>query len=95
MNDYSIIIGPVDTEKTNIQKEELNKVTFEVDPTANRVQIRKAVENIFDVRVKSVRTMMVKGKVKRRGRIAGKRKDWKKATVSLMPGSRIRFFEGA
>ncbi|MCF8111553.1 MAG: 50S ribosomal protein L23 [Desulfobacteraceae bacterium] len=95
MNDYSIIIGPVDTEKTNVQKEELNKVTFEVAPTANRVQIRKAVENIFDVRVRTVRTVRVKGKVKRRGRIAGKRKDWKKAIVTLMPGSRIRFFEGA
>ncbi|MFP4453850.1 MAG: 50S ribosomal protein L23 [Desulfobacterales bacterium] len=95
MNDYSIIIGPVDTEKTNIQKEELNKVTFEVAPMANRVQIRKAVENIFDVRVRTVRIMRVKGKVKRRGRIVGKRKDWKKAIVTLMPGSRIRFFEGA
>ncbi|MFP3998808.1 MAG: 50S ribosomal protein L23 [Desulfobacterales bacterium] len=95
MNDYSIIIGPVDTEKTNIQKEELNKVAFEVAPMANRVQIRKAVENIFDVRVRTVRIMRVKGKVKRRGRIVGKRKDWKKAIVTLMPGSRIRFFEGA
>ncbi|MFP3980841.1 MAG: 50S ribosomal protein L23 [Desulfobacterales bacterium] len=95
MNDYNIIIGPVDTEKTNIQKEEQNKVTFEVLPTANRVQIRKAVESIFDVRVKTVRTMHVKGKFKRRGRILGKRKDWKKAIVTLMPGSRIKFFEGA
>lgn len=95
MNDYSIIIGPVDTEKSNIQKEELNKVAFEVAPMANRVQIRKAVENIFDVRVRTVRTMRIKGKVKRRGRIVGKRKDWKKAIVTLMPGNRIRFFEGA
>ncbi|MCF8024064.1 MAG: 50S ribosomal protein L23 [Desulfobacteraceae bacterium] len=95
MNDYNIIIGPVDTEKTNLQKEELNKVVFEVAPTANRVQIRKAIENIFDVRVKSVQTLRVKGKVKRRGLVLGKRKDWKKAIVTLMPGSRIRFFEGA
>lgn len=95
MNDYNIIIGPVDTEKTNIEKEEKNKVTFEVAPSANRVEIRKAVESIFDVRVKSVRTMRVKGKFKRRGRILGKRKDWKKAIVTLMPGSRIKFFEGA
>lgn len=95
MNDYDIIIGPVDTEKTNIQKEELNKVAFEVAPAANRVQIRKAVEKVFDVRVKSVRILRVKGKVKRRGLVLGKRKDWKKAIVTLMPGSRIRFFEGA
>lgn len=95
MNDYNIIIGPVDTEKTNIEKEEKNKVTFEVAPSANRIEIRKAVESIFDVQVRSVRTMRVKGKIKRRGRILGKRKDWKKAIVTLMPGSRIKFFEGA
>ena len=69
-------------------------MSFEVDPTANRVEIRKAVEQIFDVKVKSVRTMHVKGKVKRRGRILGQRKNWKKAVVTLMPGSRINFFEG-
>lgn len=95
MNDYDIIIGPVDTEKTNVEKEEKNKVTFEVAPSANRVEIRKAVESIFDVQVRSVRTMRVKGKFKRRGRILGKRKDWKKAIVTLVPGSRIKFFEGA
>ncbi len=95
MKDYSIIIGPIDTEKTNVEKEEKNKVTFEVAPSANRVEIRKAVESIFDVKVRSVRTMRVKGKFKRRGRILGKRKDWKKAIVTLMPGSRIKFFEGA
>lgn len=95
MKDYSIIVGPVDTEKSNLQKEELNKVTFEVANTANRIQIRKAVQNIFDVQVASVRTVRVKGKFKRRGRILGKRKDWKKAIVTLMPGQRIKFFEGA
>jgi large subunit ribosomal protein L23 len=94
MRTYEIIKAPLDTEKTNIQKEISNKVSFEVDPTANRVEIRKAVERIFDVKVKSVRTMHVKGKVKRRGRILGQRKNWKKAVVTLMPGSRINFFEG-
>ncbi len=95
MKDYSVIVGPVDTEKSNLQKDMLNKVTFEVANTANRIQIRKAVENIFDVQVASVRTIRVKGKFKRRGRILGKRKDWKKAIVTLMPGQRIKFFEGA
>ncbi len=94
MRTYEIIKAPLDTEKTNIQKETENKVSFEVDPTANRVEIRKAVEQIFDVNVKSVRTMHVRGKVKRRGRIVGRRKNWKKAVVTLMPGSRINFFEG-
>lgn len=94
MISYEIIKAPIDTEKTDIQKEQSNKVSFEVDPAANRVEIRKAVEQIFDVRVKSVRTMHVKGKVKQRGRIVGQQKNWKKAIVTLMPGSRITFFEG-
>ncbi len=94
MRTYEIIKAPLDTEKTNLQKELHNKVSFEVDPTANRVDIRKAVEKIFDVKVKSVRTMHVKGKIKRRGRILGQQKNWKKAIVTLMPGSRINFFEG-
>ncbi len=94
MRTYEIIKAPLDTEKTNLQKEIANKVSFEIAPTANRVEVRKAVEQIFNVEVKSVRTMHVKGKVKRRGRILGRRKNWKKAIVTLMPGSRIDFFEG-
>lgn len=94
MSVYDIIKGPVDTEKTNIQKETSNQVTFEVDKKANRVEIKKAVETVFSVRVRTVRTMQVKGKVKRRGRVLGRRRDWKKAVVTLMPGNRIKFFEG-
>lgn len=91
---YDIIKRPLITEKTNIQKETANQLSFEVDCRANRVEIKRAVETIFKVRVAGVRTMQVKGKVKRRGRILGKRKDWKKAIVALMPGERIDFFEG-
>jgi len=91
---YDIIRCPIVTEKTTLQKELHNKVSFEVDRRANRVEIKKAVEKIFDVRVNDVRTLQVKGKVKQRGRIIGKRKDWKKAIVTLMPGERIEFFEG-
>jgi large subunit ribosomal protein L23 len=94
MNIYQILKYPIDTEKTNLQKELLNQMSFEVDPSANRVEIKKAVEQIFNVKVKSVNTINVKGKVKQRGRIAGKRKDWKKALISLMPGHRINFFDG-
>ena len=61
---------------------------------ANRVEIKKAVEGIFKVKVAGVRTMQLKGKIKRRGRILGKRRDYKKAIVTLMPGERIDFFEG-
>lgn len=94
MSFYDIIKRPLVTEKTTIQKDENNQITFEVDRRANRVEIRKAVESIFEVRVSDVRTIQVKGKVKQRGRIIGKRKDWKKAIVKLMPGERIEFFEG-
>jgi large subunit ribosomal protein L23 len=94
MIQYEIIRRPLITEKTTIQKESFNQVTFEVDRKANRVEIKRAIEKIFDVRVAAVRTMQITGKVKRRGRILGKRKDWKKAIVTLMPGERIDFFEG-
>ena len=61
---------------------------------ANRIEIKQAIESIFNVRVAAVKTMQVKGKTKQRGRITGKRRDWKKAIVKLMPGERIDFFEG-
>jgi large subunit ribosomal protein L23 len=91
---YDIVKRPLITEKTTIQKDAFNQVTFEVDRKANRVEIKRAIEQIFNVRVSSVQTMQMKGKKKRRGWIVGKRKDWKKAIVTLMPGERIDFFEG-
>ena len=94
MTPYEIIRRPMVTEKSTIQKEANNQVCFEVDRRANRVEIRHAVEKLFNVKVATVRTMQVKGKVKQRGRIVGKRRDWKKANVKLMPGERIEFFEG-
>jgi len=95
MNPYDIIKRPLITEKTSIQKEDYNQMSFEVDRKANRVEIKRAIENIFKVNVDKVRTMQVKGKTKQRGRIVGKRRNWKKAVVKLMPGERIDFFEGA
>jgi len=94
MIDYEIIRRPLITEKTNLQKEQFNQVSFEVDRRANRVQIKRAVEGIFKVRVAGVKTLQVRGKFKRRGKTLGKRRDWKKAVVRLMPGERIDFFEG-
>lgn len=94
MNTYDVIRKPLNTEKSTLQKEMLNQVTFEVAIDSNRVEIKKAVESIFKVNVKTVRTVLVKGKVKQRGRIVGKRRDWKKAIVTLMPGQTIEFFEG-
>jgi large subunit ribosomal protein L23 len=92
---FEIIKRPLNTEKTNIQKEIANQVTFEVDRRANRIEIKRAIETAFKVRVAGVQTMQIKGKTKRRGRTVGKRRDWKKAIVTLMPGERIDFFEGA
>ena len=94
MKEYDILRGPVVTEKTTLQKELNNQVTFRVDKKANRVEIKEAVEKAFNAKVKEVKTIQVKGKVKQRGRIVGKRNDWKKAIVTLMPGQRIDFFEG-
>ena len=94
MTPYEIIKIPLVTEKSTIQKEADNQLTVEVDRKANRVEIRHAVEKIFNVRVVKVRTMQMKGKVKRVGRILGKRRDWKKAIVTLAKGENIEFFEG-
>lgn len=95
MINYDIIKRPIITEKTNLQKDQFNQVTFEVAPGANRIEVRRAVEQIFKVKVADIRTQHVRGKYKRRGRILGKRRNWKKAVVKLMPGERIEFFEGA
>lgn len=91
---HHLIKGPLITEKSHLQKEVANKVTFKVDPKANKIEIRKAIEEVFKVRVLAVNTMRVKGKPKRLGRNVGKRPDWKKAVVTLAIGEKISFFEG-
>jgi len=93
-NLYAVIRRPIITEKGNIQKEENNKVTFEVHPDANKQEIRAAVEKIFKVRVLNVRSINQRGKMKRVGRFMGKRRNWKKAIVTLGPEDQIEFFEG-
>lgn len=94
MKHFDIIRGPVVTEKTTLQKELHNQITLRVDKNANRVEIKDAVERNFNTKVLKVRTIQVMGKVKQRGRIIGKRRDWKKAVITLVPGQRIDFFEG-
>ncbi len=94
MNAHHIILRPLVTEKSTLQKEDSNQLSFEVAKTANKVEIARAVESLFKVKVADVRTMRVTGKNKRRGRVLGKRRDWKKAIVRLAPGARIEFFEG-
>jgi large subunit ribosomal protein L23 len=73
---------------------EENKYTFKVRKDSNKTEIKKAIEELFNVDVVKVNTMNVKGKVKRLGRNEGKRADWKKAIVKLAPGSKIELFEG-
>lgn len=91
---YQIIKRPIITEKANLSKEETNQLSFEVDTTANKIQIQHAIEELFDVKVVKVQTMVVSGKIKRQGRHWGKTPKWKKAVVKLAPGDTIDFFEG-
>lgn len=93
MNARDIIRRPVVTEKSMAGGRD-GRYTFEVDPRANKVEIRKAVEEIWSVRVDRVNTMIVPGKSRRVGRSQGRRPDWKKAVVILKEGQRIEFFDG-
>jgi large subunit ribosomal protein L23 len=95
MTPYNILKRPLITEKSTIQKEAANQLSFEVDRRANKVEIRRAVEKVFGVKVVDVRTMQKQGKVKRFGRTLGQRNNWKKAIVTLAPGEHVEFFEGA
>ena len=90
-----VILRPIMTEKSMRQKEEQNTVTFRVRPDANKVEIRTAVEAVFNVKVAAVRTASFEGKLKRMGRHEGRRRDWKKAIVTLQPGHKIDLVEGA
>jgi large subunit ribosomal protein L23 len=90
-----IIKRPLITEKSTRQKEKGNQIVFVVDPRANKIQVRQAVEKLFKVKVKAVHTLNLKGKRKRMGRFFGWQSDWKKAIVTLKEGERIEFFEGA
>ena len=92
-NPRDIIIEPVVSEKSYDLVANYNTYTFVVDPRSNKTQIRQAIEQIFDVRVTSVNTMNRKGKRKRTGWTMGKRKDTKRALVTLAPGDSIDAFE--
>jgi large subunit ribosomal protein L23 len=83
------------TEKGSIMRDDHNKYLFEVDLQANKVEIRQAVEELFDVSVVDVNTLIVRGKPKRMGRMMNKTRNWKKAIVTLGPDDSIDFFEGA
>ncbi|HOP86871.1 MAG TPA: 50S ribosomal protein L23 [Syntrophorhabdaceae bacterium] len=95
MNEYDIILRPIITEKSTLLKETGNQYVFEVHRDANKIEIKKAVEKLFKVKVLSVQVINMEGKKKRLGRFFGKRSDWKKAIVKLNPNDKISIFEGA
>jgi large subunit ribosomal protein L23 len=94
VNIHEVIRKPLVTEKSNIGREENNLVTFAVDPRANKHDVRRAIETLFDVNVIQVRTMRMPRKLRRVGKFAGYKPEWKKAVVQLAEGQSIEFFEG-
>lgn len=95
MNANQIIRRPLVTEKSTLMREDANVIAFEVDPKANKIQVKDAVEELFKVKVAEVRLFNVRGKVKRMGRFEGKRRDWRKAYVRLKAGEKAPdFIEG-
>ena len=91
----SIIERPLITEKNQLLQDKENKYVFEVARYANKLEIKQAIEDIFDVRVESVRTMRMLGKIKRMGRFEGRRPNWKIDIVKLTDGDVIDLFSGA
>jgi large subunit ribosomal protein L23 len=91
---YKIVIRPVITEKSTWLKEKNREVCFEVDPRANKSEIKKAAEQLFKIKVERVRIQNKRGKKRRVGRNEGKKKDWKKAYIKLKEGEKmIEYFE--
>ena len=95
VNVYDVLRRPLLTEKGQDMRENQGKYLFEVAGSANKIEIAKAIEKLFGVRVKKVNTLINRGKVKRVGRFVGKKKNWKKAVVTLVEGDYIDLFEGA
>ena len=94
MNIHEVIYRPLVTEKSNIGREEENLVTLAVNPRANKHEIQRAVQGLFDVQVLDVHTMRMPRKTRRVGKFMGRKPEWKKAIVRLAEGQSIEFFEG-
>jgi large subunit ribosomal protein L23 len=91
-----VIRRPLITEKTSILREDGRTLVFQVAPGANKVEIKRAIEQLLGSKVASIRTSVAHGKIKRQGRFAGQRPDWKKAYVKLREGEKMpEFLEGA
>jgi large subunit ribosomal protein L23 len=94
MDARKVLRRPLLTEKATIARETGNEYAFEVEPTANKIDVKRAVEELFDVKVTKVRTVNRPGKFKRMGVHRGQRAAWKKAMVTLAAGNTIELFEG-
>lgn len=94
-NPYSVILLPLMTEKMTRLRENSNKYAFRVNPRANKIEIKKAVEKIYNVKVLSVNVMPRKGKERRLGWNSGRTPDWKRAIVTLQEGDFIDIYSGA
>lgn len=90
---YAVLLRPIITEKSTVLTAQ-NKYVFEIDPRANKAQVKEAVELAFNVRVVNVNSMVMKGKNRRFGRRTTRQPDWKKAIVTLAQGDTIELFEG-
>jgi len=91
---YNVLLNPLLTEKATMLKEDNNQVLFKVARDANKIDVKRAVEEVFKVKVSKVRMINYRGKKKRMGRYEGKRPDWKKAIVTLQKGEKLDFIEG-
>ena len=89
---YSVIVRPIVTEKTSALKAEGNKIVFEVKKTANKIDVKNAIQGLFDVTVTDVSTMIMRGKDKRVGKSQGRQSNWKKAIVTLKAGTDLDVF---
>jgi large subunit ribosomal protein L23 len=94
MDIKDILLRPIITEKSTSTLGNDRTYAFEVGPAANKAQVKAAIESYFDVEVEQVRTLVMRGKIKRFGRRSGKRRNWKKAYVTLRDGHSINVFEG-
>ena len=90
-----VIRAPLISEKGSLLTEAANQVMFKVRPDANKIEVKRAIEALFKVKVKKVRVARYLGKIRRVGRSMGRRSDWKKAYVTLREGDKIDFFGGA
>ena len=93
MNPYDVLVKPLLSEKSNHVRESGNKYSFAVQPKATKTDVKKAVEKLFNVKVKGVTTLVVRGKVKRRGNAVVKMPNTKKAVVTLAEGAKIALFQ--